>query len=776
MTEPERQTYRQRDGREPPAPAQEASTARKRPIERHVMGDASDRVSGAFPFSVDRQVPGASHVCAVRSPVAHGRIRAIDGSHALSTPGVLALITGADAHRLLGQAMFHGESRADQPVLALGTVRFAGEPLALVVAETAAAAEEAARAVDVDIEELPHVVDQDEAAEPGAPQLHEEWPLNDCGSWDLVLGDADAAMATADFVHTETYRSPTASHAALEPHVATARWTADGLEVWTGTQAPYVVRRRLAGIFGIDEASVRIRADNIGGGFGAKLDLRLEAMVALAARVVARPARMELTRDEVFVSAAKHAATVTVTSGADADGKLVARIIDIVYNAGAYAITTPRSIRSGMIRSPGPYLIPNVRVHAVGRYTNTVPTGPFRGAMTGQVCWAGESELDELAALVGLNPYEFRRRNVLRDGDRFATGEAMHEMRYAQMLDAAADAVGWGTPLPEERDGVVRGRGISTVIKSTRTPSRSEAEVVARDDGGVVIRSSSIEMGQGAHLTLTEMVARRLGMAPADIAVTVVDTDFTPFDTVTSSSRTTLAMGLAVEDAAAKLCEQVERAYSRLTGSPGPFTHARASVAGPGLVPLGYGEVVRRTGLRELVGAGAYRTPEGYGVLDPVTSQGLHTVSWHQGVVAVEVDVDTRTGRVRLIRAHGCSFAGRAVDEQRIRKQTEGGMIFGMGQALMEELVFDGGEPANANLSDYQLPSIRDVPVNLSSSLFADDDPDATPHGVGENTVPPMGPAIGNAIRAATGARIRELPLTGERVLRAIRKDGEGAA
>jgi CO/xanthine dehydrogenase Mo-binding subunit len=738
------------------------------PIERKVTCDAADRVTGTFPFAIDRRVDDAVHVCAVRSPVPHGKLLEIDAEFALSSPGVLAVITGADAYEMLGSAMFHGESRADQPVLALDRVRYVGEPIALVVAETPDQAEQGARDVDVEIDELPYVVDHDEAALPDAPQLHDEWPLNDSGSWKLVLGDAKAAMAGAAHVHTQTYRTPSASHAAMEPHVATALWHGDVLEVWTGTQAPYVVRNRLAGIFGIDKEHVRIRADNIGGGFGAKLDIRLEAMVALAARVVGKPARMALKRDEVFATAARHASTVTVTTGIDADGRFVARIIDIVYNGGAYALTTPRAIRNGMIRSPGPYHIPNVLLNAVGRYTNTVPAGPFRGAMTGQVCWAGESELDELAEQIGMDPYELRRRNVLRDGDQFATGEFMHEMKYVDLLDAAANAIDWHEPLPPEHDGIVYGRGLGMVIKSTRTPSRSEARVVLNAHGELVIRSSSIEMGQGAHYTLTEMAARVLGVNPEDVAITVVDTDFTPFDTVTSSSRTTLAMGLAIEDAASRLRECIEQSYRELTGAPGPYTHADGEIEGDGGPPLTYRDLMLKCDQAELVGHGSYQTPEGYGVLDPETSQGLHTVSWHQGAVAVEVAVDTMTGRVRVTRAHGASYAGRAIDRERIRKQTEGGMIFGLGQALMEEVVYDGGQLSNGNFSDYQLPSIMDAPADITSTVICDDDPAAPPHGVGENTVPPMAPAIANAVYAATGARVRELPLTAERVFRTI--------
>jgi CO/xanthine dehydrogenase Mo-binding subunit len=746
---------------------QQSERGSARAITRKVVDDARDRIVGTFPFAIDRRVPGAVHARAVRSSVPHARILGIDSQRAAEMPGVLAVITGQAVFAELGESMFHGESRRDQPLLALDVVRYAGEPVALVVAETRELADRAAAEVDVEYHELDFVVDHNAASLAGAPQLHEAWPANDCGAWQLVHGDAEAAMKSAAYVDTRTYRSPTANHAAMEPYVATASWCAGDLELWSGTQAPYEVRRRLAGIFGVEPERIRVRADNIGGGFGSKLDLKLEGMVAICSRVVGRPVRMELRRDEVFVTAAKHAATVTITTGADKNGKLVARIIDVVYNAGAYALSTPRAIRSGMIRSPGPYHIPNVLVRAEGRYTNTVPTGPFRGAMTGQVCWAHESALDELAHVIGIDPLEIRRRNLLRDGQVFATGETMHEMKYQELMEAAAHGIGWGEALPPGRDGVVRGRGLAAVLKSTRTPSRSEAHVALDADGQVVVRCSSVEMGQGAHLTLAEMAARQLDMAPEDIRVTVVDTAHTPFDTVTSSSRTTLSMGTAVEQAAQSLRAQLDRHFVDRCGPNLSPRHAAGQVMGADGTSLSYAEVARTCG--ELVGEGEFRSPEGYGVLDPETSQGLHTVSWHQGAVGVEVEVDTHTGRVRVTRAHGASFAGRAIDPERIRKQTEGGMVFGMGQALMEEVVFDAGEVSNPNFSEYQLPSILDMPDQLTSTLLTDPDPKSLPHGVGENTVPPMAPAIANAIFAATGARVRELPLTAERVLRAIR-------
>jgi CO/xanthine dehydrogenase Mo-binding subunit len=748
------------------------------PRARRAVGDAVDRVRGTFPFAVDRRVEGTLHAKAVRSVVPHGRILGIDASEALDMPGVVAVIDGGHVADDPGISAWAGENRPDQPLLAIGKVRFVGEPVALVVAESRAIAEAAAARVYPDIEELPFVVDAELAGAPDAPQLHDDWPGNDSGSWTLVHGDAETAMRTAAHVHTATYTSPTQNHVALEPHVSTAVWLPDGsLEVWTGTQATYVVQARLAEVFGLRKEQVRVRGDSLGGGFGSKLDVKLEGLVALAARAVGAPVRMELRRDEVFMTAAKHAATVTMQTGLDADGLIVARIVDIVWNSGAYAMQTPRSSRTGMMRSPGPYRIPNVLARSVARYTNTVPTGPFRGAMTGQVCWAHESAADEIAAMLGVDPVEWRRKNLLRDGDTYASGDVLHDMYYVDLLDAVDEALKAEPPAPP-RPHRARGRGVAAVLKTTRTPTRSEAHVQVDTAGTVTVRTSAAEMGQGSAASLAELAAARLGVDPGAVQVSSPDTAWTPFDQPTSSSRTTFATGLAVERAAddlrACLTQVAARAWQvpvdRVVHRNGAAVHPDE----PG-TRLPYDEIVAGSGESALVGSGSYETGPGAGELDPETSQGNLSVHFHQGVVGVEVEVDTDTGRIEVLRAHGATYAGRLVDAERARKQTEGGMLFGLGQAVMEEVLFESGQLTNPNLSDYQIPSLLDAP-RTSSTVLSDPDPEGEPHGIGESTVPPMAPAVANAVYDAVGVRIRDLPITAERVLRALREEPEDAA
>lgn len=741
---------------------------------RSTVRDAPDRVMGHFRFAVDRRVEGELHGAVVRSTVPHGLLRSINTAAALSVTGVLAVVTGSDVETDPLITPYHGEARTDQPVIALDRVRYIGEPLAVVVASSPAVAAAAAKLVVADIEVLPAVFVPEDAAAPGAPVLHDRWPTNECGQWTLRRGDAHHAIEAAAFRHTGTYRSPAATHVAMEPHCATATWLEDGsLEVWSATQSPYALRERLAGIFGLAESDVRVRADNLGGGFGGKLYLVIEGLAALAARVVRRPVRLELQRDEEFLTTGKHAAVVTITTGLDAEGIMVGRLIDIQWNAGAYALTTPRGSRSGLIRSVGPYKIPNVLATSRAWYSNTVPTGPFRGAMTGQVCWAHEQATDEMAAMIGLDPVEFRRRNLLQDGDVFATGEVMHEMRYIDLLDAAwegmcaasdADAPG-GLRSSGRTDGTIpgtgghrraRGRGVAVVLKSIITPSRSEATVSIAPDGEIVVRATAVEMGQGAAASVAELTACSLGVPVERVRVALVDTASTPYDKVTSSSRTTYTVGIAVQRACDDLCRRLRPLVPDLL----------ADGADLGTVSE-WAAIARAAGDRLPVGEGVFESPAGAGDLDDDT-QGIATDHWHQGAVAVEVEVDTETGRVEVLAAHGASYAGRVVDPLRAKKQTQGGMIFGLGSALLEDLRYDEGQPVT-NLSDYEIPSIVDAPVVLGSTVLESDDPHAHPAGIGENTVPPMAPAIGNAVTAATGVRIYDLPITSEKVLRALR-------
>ncbi|MGH2819123.1 MAG: xanthine dehydrogenase family protein molybdopterin-binding subunit, partial [Actinomycetota bacterium] len=409
-------------------------------------------------------------------------------------------------------------------------MRFEGEPVALVVGETARAAVEAAEWVDVDYEELPFVTDAVEAMAEGAPLLHDEWPENECGTWKLRRGDIEAGWAASDRVYEGVYTSPPASHVPMEPHVSLARFEDGALEVWTAAQSPWMVHACLTKMFRLPDEAVRVRVFNLGGAYGAKGGVKLEPVVACAARITG-PVRLALTRSEVFHTAAKHAASIRIRTGVKSDGTLMARQVTAVFNAGAYAVSSPIGAGQAMTRANGPYRIPNVWIDSTARYTNTVATGPFRGAMTSQVCWAYEQQLDEIAHDLGIDAAELRRKNLLAEGDTYATGETMHDVHFAELLDEVTGAIGWDEPSVAPVRNKARGRGVALVIKSTLTPSRSETRMRLNRDGALTVYCSSVEMGQGASTTLAQMAAAYTGVPIEQVIVPLPDTAQSPFDT-----------------------------------------------------------------------------------------------------------------------------------------------------------------------------------------------------------------------------------------------------
>ncbi|MFW6075370.1 MAG: xanthine dehydrogenase family protein molybdopterin-binding subunit, partial [Chloroflexota bacterium] len=668
-----------------------------------------------------------------------------------------------------------GMRRDDQPVVAIDKVRYTGDPVAVIVAESEEIAAEALFDVDVDYEELPYVIDAAEAAKPDAPVIHDKWPDNECGDWLLEHGDLEKGWQEADHVFENVYSSPSANHVPMEPHVSIARWNDDqNLEVWTSTQTPHGVRGTLAQILKTDPEHVRVHTFNLGGGYGAKGGTKMEPMAVLAARKAGRPVRIALSREEVFLTIAKHAAQVRMKTGVKEDGTFVAREVDVLWNTGAYAISSPRATQQGMVRAPGPYRTPNVRVTSRGYYTNTVPTGPFRGAMTSQVCWAYEQQTDEIAAALGLDPVEIRRKNLLRDGDTFATGEMFPHVHYHDLLDEVTKAIDWK---PEDarvkwdrKAKKVRGKGVALLIKHTVTPSRSEARVSLTPDGACRVFSSSVEMGQGARTTLLQFVADELGLPLEKISAIQPDTNATPFDTTTSSSRTAYSMSFALREASTELKEKLAEIAAPLlevSSEDVEVGGGRVNVVGNPETGLDYATVLREAKLDELSGEGVFQSPEGYGVLDE-KGQGIATVHWHEGALGLEIEVDTTTGKISVVNCHATSYAGRILNPVMVRQQNEGNVIMGLGPSMFEEYVFDSGQLVNPNLSDYMIPSFLDLPEKLTSRSLESDDPNAEIHGVGEMTIPVVAPAIGNALYHATGVRVYDMPLTAERVFRAL--------
>jgi CO/xanthine dehydrogenase Mo-binding subunit len=705
----------------------------------------------------------------LRSTSPHARLRRVDARAAERLQGVAAVVTAADFDDK-AMRLEYGY-RNHERILAHGHVHYIGEPVALVAAETVEIAEAALGLIEVEYEELPAVFDALEAMQPGAPQLHVGYPGNVLVHARLRHGDLEAGFAAADVILEETYTSPAAQPAALEPQVAIAQWTEGRLTVWTASQSPFTVRQALAHIFGLPAEAVRVIVPPVGGGFGAKGNVRTQPLAAALARKTAgRPVNLTLSRAEEFVTVTKHPATLILKSGVRRDGTLTARQITAYWNIGANFSSSLHLVPAGMLRAIGPYRIAAVSVDSYGICTNLPSGGAFRGAMSSQGVWAHESHMDSLAHRLGMDPLELRLKNLLRSGDRFATGEVIQEARFAECLQAAARALGWGEPFeraPSPR--LRRGRGLAVMMKNTIAASRSECRLALDQQGRLTLFTSAVELGQGAHTMLAQLAAEALGLPLSAVAVRGPDTAATPFDAQTASSRIAYMMGNAVLNGAAALQSQLRQAAAPYLGPAEMLALAEGCVFNPARpeARLPLGELVRLAEVESLEAAGAHETN---GALDPETGQGQASPHWHQGAGACEVEVDVETGQVRVARYQAAAFAGRVINPALAQLQNDGNVIFGLGPALMEAIHFDGGQITNANLSDYLIPSMQDIPPELHSVSLESERGEI--HGLGEMTLPPVAPAIANAIYDAVGVRLRDLPLTPERVYRALHPDG----
>jgi CO/xanthine dehydrogenase Mo-binding subunit len=678
------------------------------------------RVTGAQPYSIDVERPGMLHAAFVRSPHAHARVLGVDAS---ALPEDCIALTPEDVADL-GR---YGCQARDQRVLA-DVARYAGDVVAAVAAPTREQARAAVGLIDVRYEELPAVFDAVEAVAPGTVLLHPETaasadeavsigvrPLagtNVCHRFRLISGDVAAGFAEADVVVEEAFRTPSAAHVPMEPHAALAEWEDGRLTIWAGTQTPFNLRADLAGLFRIDAEDVRVVAPPMGGSFGAKTFVRTEALVAALARKARRPVKAVLDRTEEFLTLNRHPATMRVRVGATRDGTLVAKELDCWVDTGAYADCGPGVATKLGYAGIGPYRIPHVRVDSLAIYTNLPPNGAYRGYGAMQSVWASERTMDVLAERLGLSPLELRRKNLLREGDRFATGEVMHDVRFEECLQAAADAVQY------EQDP--RGKGLCVLLKGMQTPSRA-AVSVERTPVGYVVRSAACEMGQGVRRSIQTMASELLGCEPGQVELPDPDTDTSPFDTRTTSSRSTHMMGRALAVAVEDL---------RSNGGE-----------------RGFGEIHDEGGL------------------DPDTGQGIASSHWHQGAASARVSVDDETGKVTVEHLHGVAYAGRVVNREGAELQNEGSLIMGLGTALFEAIDFGDGQVANANLSDYNVPAPGDLPRRFTHELIEREG--AEVHGLGETVLPPVPAAIGNALHSL-GLAMHELPMTAERVLDAV--------
>ena len=755
------------------------------------------KVTGAVNYAPDLQFPRMLYTKALRSPYAHANILRIDAARAEKVPGVIAVVTRDD---LNGLNPYFGPVVDDQPVVATERVRHVGEVVALVAGESREIAEQAAGLIEVDYEELPAVFDILEAIKPDAPVLHaqrkettagvhrEEFNFqvggNVCSVYHVEDGDIKQGFQEADEIIENTYTLPPVQHGHIEPHAATAYWEPSGkLVLHTATQNPSGVQEQLAQIFKLPENQVRVIVPLVGGGYGGKTHARLEPALALLARKAHRPVQWVLTRDEVFLTGRRYGAVVKIKTGFKRDGRIVARQVEAFYEIGAYTLNGPVNAKTGCYVSSGPYNIPNRSLTTYSVYTNLPPTGPFRGVGVSHVCWAYESEMDDIARRLNVDPVELRLKHVVCEGDIFVTGEELVSVGITDCLRRTAEAIGWKgqeeQAAPSKENKLLRGKGLAVAIKSTTTPTTSSASVRLNADGSAVLLTSSVEIGQGLLTSMAQIVGEELGLPFERVTVSSPDTDLTPYDKSTSSSRTTFHMGQAAQQAARDVKNQLfDVAAKKLEARIEDLELRDGTVFVRGVPDkkISIAEIFKtRFGstVGSMFGGYCFKTAGG---LDPKTGKGKAAAFWFFSACGAEVEVDIETGKVRVLKTVTAVDVGHAIHPKQCGLQNEGSLLSGMGSALFEEMVYDKGQPINSNFLEYMLPSLEDHPQEFQSILVETPHPDGPfgAKGVGEAALPPVAPAIGNAIANALGGiRIRDLPIKPDKLVAALQAEKE---
>ena len=765
--------------------------------------DYESKVSGKAQYLADMQMPGMCHGRILRSPLPHARIRKVDLSKALKVAGVAAIISRDDILHDDGIEPYYGPVFKDQTIVAVEKVRHVGDPVAAVAALTADAADEALRAIDVEYEELPAVLSVEDALKQNPVLVHESVRIPESGFADLAelkpidgtnicthfklnRGDIQRGFAEADHIFEDTFTLPATQHGFLETHACIAAAEPGGrIAVWATTQNPFVVRTQLANIFKVPVAKVRVIVPYLGGGYGGKVYPKVEPITVALALKARRPVRMVLSREEVFYTITKHAASIRMKTGAKNDGTLVARECEIYLDTGAYAEIGPRVAKKSGYTAAGPYKIPNLKIDSYSIYTNKPPAGAFRGFGVSQSAWAVESQMDIIAAGLRIDPLELRKKNGYDEGDKFVTEETLRAVGLKQCLDEVAKSIGWeqkgrhrdtGTGRPGERAtgkaaqaaGVKRGKGLACMIKATITPSISCAVVKMNEDASLSIYAGTVEMGQGSETTLAQIAGKELGIPLSKIQVLGVDTDVVPYDLTTSSSRSTFHMGKAVQLAARQIQQQLKQIVAAEYGVPEDrisFMDGRIRLPE---ATLNYADaMLKRFGMQggTLIGEGQLKTSVKNEFGEKSTS-----AFWFLAAGAAEVEVDTETGKIKLLKYATAVDVGRAISPLGCRQQLAGAAITGIGQALFEEIVYDNGQVINPNLVDYVLPSLGDMPPVLDPIAVEAPDNNGPfgAKGIGESALIPVAPAIANAIFDACGARIKDLPIKAEKIYLAL--------
>jgi len=750
--------------------------------------DGTEKVAGQALYTGDLHLPGMAIAKVLRSPVAHARIRGIDATKARAVPGVLAVLT-RDNSNVASNAF--GAYVRDQQILATERVRYVGDMVAAVAAIDDAVAAEAVKLIEVDYDELPAVYSVEEALADEAPLVHEKLEnrkdpgygrggthivherSNICFHFRHERGDVDSGFREADQIFEDSFYFPSAQHYPMEPHICVAQFEGDVLTVWSATQSPFPVRQELARVFGLPFSAVRVIVPYVGGGYGAKSGIKTEGIAACLSRMIGRPVKLAFGADETFKTICQPRAKITVKTGVKKDGTFVARRCEVYLNGGAYANSGPSVTEKAGYRAHGPYRIPHVLTNAYSVYTNTVPAGAFRGFGGPQVAFAYESHIDMIAERLGVDPFELRMKNLLDQGENFSPGDTPIDCDLKAGLKNVAQAIGWDArPNGQQNSGSKKiGIGIATAMKDGGgTNKPANAAVTIFNDGSVLLSTGSVEIGQGMRTAFLQVVAEELSVPLEKVRVAALDTHYTPFDKGTNASSATSIMGQAVQKAARDARRQFLEAASAVLKAPVGEVGLENGLAVYGEQKVSFREIMQRNfrdSEGEIWGRGYFKVGK-----DENVPLGYPSPFWEIGLGAAEVEVDTETGEVKVLRYVSLTDAGKMIHPLQCHAQDEGAAVFGLGQALFEDLVYQGGELINGSLIDYRLPRFDDVPPAFKTFIM-EGGGGPGPYGakgMGEGGILPVAPAVANAVFAAVGKRLQAVPLTPGIVWEAINK------
>jgi CO/xanthine dehydrogenase Mo-binding subunit len=723
--------------------------------------DGVDKVTGKAKYTADLVIPSMIEGKFLRSPYAHARIRSIDTAEAEAMAGVVAVLTSQDFTDI-SPYVGRGQNK-DQPVIAVDRVIYAGQPVAALAAVDRASAEEALAKIHVEYEELPAVIGIDAAMANDAPRIHEFAVGNICFKADLVKGDIEKGFAEADEIFEDSFEFPMIYHYSMEPHTAIAQVNGDGIEVWTTSSHPFGARADLAEIFHVPLSKVRVHVNFVGGAYGGKSGSKIEPLLVALARKAQRPVRLVQNVSEAMATCRRHAVRCRVKTGVKKDGTLTAKEAEIYLDTGAFADTGPVVTGRTLTRILGPYRVPNIKVNSYCIYTNTVSAASFRSIGGPQTAWATESQMDIIAQKLGLDPVEFRLKNLVKKGEEIKPKGKPLDADLFKGLKLVTDELGWDGPVTKQGHG--RGVGFGTTDPGAPLASTATVHVLA--DGSVVLLCGTVEIGQGAKTVMSQIVAEELAIPFERVTVRPIDTAFTPFDRSTGSSRSTTVMGKAVELAGTDARRQITELAAEHFECPEDAIILKDGDAWAGGKKIAYGELIHK----HFAMQGGELVGRGYAHSGMAPNPG-NPLFWEIGIGAVEVEVDQETGRVRVKQYVTAADAGKALHPIQCEGQDEGSAMMGFGHTFYESLQFDAGQIINSTLVDYKVPTFDDVPEKFESILIEDGNGPGPygSKGLGEGGIIPVAPAVANAIAWSTGARIKELPLTPERVWRALRE------